>query len=264
MSVLLSHVRIQRAHGAEHQLVARQAVPQGDLLLVESPLLAVPVGHHVWGTYTWQFVDALLSDRRMLKQYDHWKLLSTPVLQDPEDLTIESTLMAKHRLSRQRVKSLYFSVCTNNIGLLDDDQMRVRGYGLFEVLSRADHSCAPNARLQAVDVDRQTMALAARRDVKAGEPVTWSYFRETEFLGSDFEARNLGLVNTFRFACRCERCRVERPPGLAHVPDLLGYFDAQIQAHARELAASPRALAEACANSPMEQHRRALREAPAG
>lgn len=259
MSVLLSRVRVQRAFRDEHQLVATQAVAAGEPLLVETPLLAIPVGRYAWGTYNWDFVDKLLSERMLLKQYDSWKLLQTTFLQDAEDLAVESALMKKHRLSRQRVKALYFSICANNIGLLDTDQMRLRGYGLFEVMSRSDHSCRPNARLRAADADRGEMALMASQDVKAGEPVTWSYFREREFLDADFETRNLGLVNHFRFACRCERCQQERPPALAAVRDLVPHFDGVIREMAAELVKTPQGLAEVYANSPMEVHRRALR-----
>lgn len=235
-----------------------QPVRPDEPLLVETPLLTIPVGRYNWGTYGWDFVDALLGDRALLQRYDRCKLAATEFLLDQEDLDTLTALMRKHKLSRERVRRLYFDVCTNNIGVLADDQRRVVRYGLFERMSRSDHSCAPSSRLVSSASDRSAMALVAGRDLKPGEAVTWSYFQEDDFLQADFETRNLALVNTFRFVCRCERCRAERPPELAGKRDLLPYFDAQLRKMAEEMAKTPEGRAEILASTPMEMHRRAL------
>lgn len=223
--------------------------------------MSVPVGPYRWGTYNWDFVDSLLSQVSLRQAYDRWKLATTEFFLDPQDLQIEAALLRRHRLSRQRVRSLFFSVCTNNIGVLAPDHMSLRSYGLFEFMSRSNHSCLPTARLEFAGADN-AMALVARRDISEGEPVTWCYFREGEFLGAPYVERNLGLVNNFRFACHCSRCQAEMPAPLRGHKNLMAYFDDHIRQAARALSATPEGLSQIVESTPMVQHRRALGLAP--
>jgi hypothetical protein len=236
MATSILHCTV-KPFGRESQLVATQRVAQGDVVLKETPLLQVPEFSRQWSSYAWEMVDRLLSNPSLFQQYRRWRLMAHVQLMHPDDLANESAMLQKHHKSRQLVRELYFSVGTNNVAVLNAERSRI-GFGLYEYLSRADHSCVPNARLEGTDAGTGELMLVAYRDITPGEPVTWSYFREDEFLGADFEARNYGLVNIFRFACRCPRCVQERPAHLVGNLDLVAYFDKLIAEHAQELVQS--------------------------
>jgi hypothetical protein len=253
------NVVVTRRQDGEHQLSVVQSVHAGEVAFAETPLVSVPLGHYVWGTYTWDLVDRLLSDRELLRSYMKLKLLTTPFLMDATDEAIESALVQQHKKSRQLVRDLYFSVGTNNIVVLDDERLAV-GYGLYARMSRVDHSCDANTSLQGLDVHQAKLGLVAKRDIAAGEALTWCYFREDEFAGADYETRNLALVNVFRFACRCSRCEAERPAHLRGRKDLVAYFDGLIAEQARAMGGNPQALLDAVNSEPMVVHARALEQ----
>ncbi len=259
----LDRTVVKPGPGAEHHLVAAVPIAAGEPVLVEAPLVDVRLkNHYEFGAYSWDLVDRLLDDRELLQRYNRCRLLASTFLLDPHDLAAEAALVRKHKKSRQLVRELFFNVGTNNIGVLDS-QRAVVGYAVYEKLSRADHSCLPNAYLQPADALKAMSSLLAHRDIRAGEAITWSYFREDEFLGASYEQRNFGLVNVFRFVCRCVRCQQEQP---AHIRQLkstaekVAYFDQLIEAEALELARTPGGLAQVLASSPMALHRAELRK----
>jgi len=215
-----------------------------------------------YGDYCWDLVDMLLRDPALLKEIRSCHLWSTPQLLDSQSLQVEAHLVKTHKKSRQLVRDLHALVATNNIGIVTPTQI-VRGYGLYRMLSHADHSCDPSCRLEPGPQTNE-LSLCAKRDLRPGEPVTWSYFRETEFLAADFDTRNEALVNTFRFVCRCERCRSEKPAALAGVRDLLSYYDERILAQARALMQTQDGWERALAESPLAMHRAALARENAG
>jgi hypothetical protein len=173
---------------------------------------------------------------------------------------MENIMVQKHRKSRRFVHDLYLGVGTNNIGILDEDLL-LRGYGVFPILSRSDHSCEPNAELTPANWRAGEAALSAKREIRAGEPLTWSYFQEAEFIPQDWATRNYHLVDVHRFACRCPRCEAERPRDMpSSQAGQLAYFDKLFAAQAKETAKSPALVARALAQSPMNQHRNRLAE----
>jgi len=246
---------VRRISPTEHQLVAGRHLAAGELILCESPVVQVPVGRYKFGTFVWDLIDQLLSDKALLQQYNRCQLLASQLLLDPEDAAMEDFMVKRHQKSRKLVHDLYLSVGTNNLGILGEDRL-VHGYGVFPFISRADHSCEPNAELTPANWQAGEAALSAKRDIKAGEPLTWSYFRETEFIPQDWATRNYNLVNLYRFACRCPRCERERP---AEIPSSqagqIAYFDKLFREQAKELVQSPEGMAQLHAQSPMNMHR---------
>jgi hypothetical protein len=246
---------VRRISPTEHQLVAGRNLAAGELILCEQPVVQVPVGYYEFGTYVWDILDKLLSNKVLLAQYTRYQLLGSQLLLDPEDRAMEDFMVQKHRKSRRFVHELYLSIGTNNIGFIDEGYL-VRGYGLFPALSRTDHSCDPNAKLTPANWRVGEVGLSAKRDILAGEPLTWSYFREAEFLPLDWATRNYNLVNLYRFACRCPRCETERPNNVpSSQAGQLDYFDKLFMEQAREIAKSPDALDRMRAESPMNLHR---------
>jgi hypothetical protein len=254
---------VRRISPTEHQLVAGRNLAAGELILHEQAVVHVPVGRYRYDTFVWDLIDKLLSDKALLAQYTRCQLLSSQLQLHAEDEVIEDLMVKKHHKSRRFVHELYLGVGTNNLGILDEAGL-VRAYGVFPFLSRADHSCEPNAELTPANWRAGETALSAKRDIRAGEPLTWSYFREAEFLPQDWATRNYHLVNVFRFACRCARCKAERPNDVpSSQAGQVAYFDKLFMEQAKEMARSPDSLAHfknLQAESPLNMHRKRLAE----
>lgn len=239
----------------EQQLVARDNIPAGTIIITERAILVEPLAQtYRYGTYVWDMVDQLLGNEELLRNYQALRLSMTPQMIGSDEVRTENRLARKHKKNRQLIRKLYFSVGTNNIGIRSV-KGNVCGYGLFPALSRADHSCEPNAMLKPASPQDGVVSLAAKKDISLGEPISWSYFDETEFLPLDYKTRNFNLANIFRFVCRCERCKVERPVHLPNSPaKLLAHFDELIKIEARVMSTLPSALEEAKTNNPMNLH----------
>lgn len=244
MTITSSAYAVRRITPTEHQLVAARNLSAGEFILHETALVQAPEGRYQYQTFVWDIVDQLLSDKALLAQYNRLRLYAHQAFfLDPLDEIMENAMVVKHKKSRRLVRDLYLSVGTNNIGILDEKR-HVRGHGIFPILSRSDHSCDPNTEVTPANWRAGETAMRVKRDIQAGEPLTWTYFRADEFLPVDWHTRNYNLVNIYRFACRCKRCEAERPADMPSSPaDLLAHFDKLILADAIEHsnAASPRA-----------------------
>ncbi len=112
------------------------------------------------------------------------------------------------------VRRLYDVVATNNVmscsahvpigGRIFEVALR---YGLFALLSRANHSCVPSVRLCAPCFAygpfhcEKGVPVYTTRAVRAGEPVTFDYAENAPAAGKRALLRKL-----FGFACQCEQC----------------------------------------------------------
>jgi hypothetical protein len=77
---------------------------------------------------------------------------------------------------------------------------RFSAQGLFPLLSRFNHSCAPNSKIPNPESDRESLAIFAVKDIAAGEEITFCY-------RSDFFARTLyERHRLLQFTCNCEAC----------------------------------------------------------
>ncbi len=247
--------RIARLPGTtESQLVAAKPVPAGQTVVNESPMVSIDIqSRYRYGDYCWDLVDRILADGDLYKQVRQGNFWETPQLHSPESHAVESELIRKHGKSRQLVRGLHALVATNNIGILAQ-QGFVSGYGLYALLSHADHSCEPSCTLEPGDAGSNALRLVAKRPLRAQEPITWSYFREAEFLLADVEERNRGLVDLYRFACRCARCQRERPPHLKGMKDLVAHYDVQLHAEALAMTSTPGGVEQALARAPVHLH----------
>lgn len=258
MAAITPLVHVHKA-GSQQQLITCEPVRAGMVLAREQPLAHIPLlPSYVYGDYCWEMVDRCLADSDLLRTIKALKLEATEQLMDEQSFRVEAALVHKYKKSRSLVRELYFVIGTNNIGVLTEDQT-VTGYGLYPLLSRSNHSCEPSAVLEP-GYDVNELILRAKRDMQRGEEVSWSYFREAEFLSADYMTRNTALVNYFRFACWCSRCKSERPEELAGVKNVLGYFDHELAKLARELARTPGRLTHLLDTTPLEIHRAAAKK----
>ncbi|PNP48780.1 hypothetical protein TGAMA5MH_00234 [Trichoderma gamsii] len=75
-------------------------------------------------------------------------------------------------------------------------------FGMFVLLSRFNHSCSPNSMIptSVSESGRETLAILAKRDISAGEEITFNYLPGFE-LKSQHERHQL-----LQFTCKCEAC----------------------------------------------------------
>ncbi|EDQ85613.1 uncharacterized protein MONBRDRAFT_11753 [Monosiga brevicollis MX1] len=90
----------------------------------------------------------------------------------------------------------------NTFGWCDTFDMSSFGAVVYAELSRANHSCQPNA---AVVYNGAAAVLRSMRDIPEGEEVCISYVDPT--LARDVRRRE--LVQSYGFACDCARCATE-------------------------------------------------------
>lgn len=249
---------LHRISSTEQQLVSARKLASGETVLFEKPIVQVAVGYYQLSTYVWDMVDMLLSNKELLLQYTRLHLLASQTLLDADDQLIETHLVKKHRKSRPFVRTLYCSVATNNVGILDDEGL-IRGHGIFPWISRSDHSCEPNTALTPANWHVGEISLVAKQEIRSGEPLTWCYFREAEFLPQDWLTRNYNLVNLYRFSCRCRRCQAERPADVPASPAAqVAYIDKLILQDAREAAKTSEGVEKMMSEAPVNVHRERL------
>lgn len=76
-----------------------------------------------------------------------------------------------------------------------------RGAAVFEELSRANHSCQPNA---AFKFESDSCSLVAMRPLAVGDEVTISYIKESCLMMPITHRKS--MLSTWDFDCRCPRC----------------------------------------------------------
>jgi hypothetical protein len=111
--------------------------------------------------------------------------------------------------NRQTLRKLYNAfpewndfgiINTNSYGLGPDGAL----CGVFELLSRVNHSCRPNAE-RCWDADREVETLYALRDIQVGQELTVLYTDVEEMTRGE---RQLALREGWRFDCTCECCAI--------------------------------------------------------
>ena len=140
-------------------------------------------------------------------------------LPDGAAITTDSLALAMGAL-RMNVHSIRVDAST------DDGQSgttaTVMGMGLFEFISRANHCCAPSARLAHVTskAGAVSMALVAERALSIGEEVTIDYL--ARFVG-DAQSKRAALREQYRFVCVCARCASTGGEAASPRPDVMSH-----------------------------------------
>jgi len=78
---------------------------------------------------------------------------------------------------------------------------------IFRTISRASHSCAPNATIRE-GPSRSESLLIAVREMHLGDPVNIFYLADQCLLKST-ASRRAAIQKEWRFLCRCDRCEAE-------------------------------------------------------
>jgi hypothetical protein len=113
---------------------------------------------------------------------------------------------------KEIIRSLYNAFPEDNsIGIFITNSYSLgpqRGLaGLFEKLSRMNHSCRPNSE-RCWDANREVETLYALQDIEAGEEITVTYFDVAEMT---YSKRQSLIGSSWRFDCKCECLLFNRP-----------------------------------------------------
>lgn len=220
----------------ELQLLAAAPIAADEEILREQPLLTAPVERQSGSGVGWDLTATLLADAGLRNVYYGWQLRSEDMLpRRPADTEIEKALAKRHAMQRPMVRKLHAGVSSNAISYESAEGQMV-GHGLYKTLARVNHSCDPSAALSTLDAASGEQALLARRRIEVGQEITRSYLPASSgFLEKNFLVRNLTLVKSFGFVCRCSRCLSELPADLKGV-DLLQFFHEFIAQHREKFA----------------------------
>lgn len=198
--------------GDECQLVAAASVQTGVAMLAEYPIAFVETRPDEDEFAPLLLLECILSSPAMYERViaEDLKMTKWPLSQ--EDSSRLDELARLYKRNPKKLAQLYHRVAANNLRYHQDG---VTGYGLWPVVSRANHSCDPNAKVCASLPHPLAELLIATRPIAQGEPVCWNYLGSEAFLRLDWRARNAQLLRDFQFLCRCPRCLEERPADAA-------------------------------------------------
>jgi hypothetical protein len=210
------------------QLISTRCVPVGGEVFRENPLVWVHAGAERHSA--WDLTDHLLSDRAARAEYLSWNLKRMPLPNwDLNDKGILNQLSDRHRTPKPVIKSIYISVVTNSIACFVRGTPPIQGYGLFKVLSRANHDCSPNSELVPGDTESGGNSVLALEEIQPGTPITFNYLWGN-VKALSHRTRNMLLVDRYGFVCDCRQCQADCPPDLVNI-DQLAYFKNLIRQH---------------------------------
>ncbi len=209
--------------GSEMQLVAAADVEKGALLAAEYPIAFVAIEPDEDDIGPLLLLESILASDETYARVTAEDLKMTLWRLGARDLEMLEALARKYRRNPKKLTQLYHRVAANNIRYALGG---TRGYGIWPIVSRSNHSCDPNAQLGATARQPLAELLLATRPIPAGEAICWNYFANEAFLALNWFERNAQLLKDFQFLCRCPRCEVERPAEIARLPKdgIAAYF----------------------------------------
>jgi hypothetical protein len=193
------------------QIIANTFILKGEEIIREIPLISLPRKKNYKNfTYAWDFTELLLKNPEILRKFLTFDLKRTKIiLWDDLDDKILKTLSERYGVSSFGVGDLYTCIVTNSIASLLTEEVP-QGHGLYEVLSRVNHSCDPNATLKPGNINLHENRLIAIKDIPMDEAITYSYLHSS-LINLNYLQRNYHLFSEYGFICECKKCLAEKP-----------------------------------------------------
>ena len=121
--------------------------------------------------------------------------------------TTRDRYYALHQSELQGEGKSAIGIWMSNAYTTDESDPDVEDAAVFELLSRLNHACRPNAMRRWCE-ERGELIVSATRAIVRGEEITVSYLgdSEEECLRVPREVRQKYLLDTFGFRCGCMRC----------------------------------------------------------
>ncbi|RPB22848.1 SET domain-containing protein [Terfezia boudieri ATCC MYA-4762] len=168
-------------------MIAKTAISPGRLILVEEPLFSLP---------------SVLFSREVLAQAKHPEstlntIIATAVKALPKDKQV--VFLELHN-SKTRPGVFLGIWQTNAFGLGSDND----DLGIFELASRFNHSCFPNA-VHSWNYNTKKMEIHATKAIPEGTEITMSYLSFEEIIQPCAMRRTM-LQGRYGFTCSCHAC----------------------------------------------------------
>ena len=227
-------------------MVATRPIARGALIFEEAPLVVITIGEHDDDPRVAALNDdarTVLAINQMRlgrpPAADEWGRLPgmQPIM---ERIVALQAARSFHTLSDQ-VQARWWALCdssSDSLGCVDGSKLPAAAHAgrpeasmktvdgilysnsfggtadgtrasvLFETLSRANHSCAPNIDMQTDAARGHRARVTALRDIDAGEELLLSYLGSvgSARMERPVEERRAELRRKYRFHCECARC----------------------------------------------------------
>ncbi|KAK5078256.1 SET and MYND domain-containing protein 5 [Lithohypha guttulata] len=161
---------------------------------------------------------------KILKLHKHEAYLTNGIRASHQSETDEIVQLLKHQWNRCTVEQLLAIVHANSFNLRDDEGNKF-GLQVHAPLSKANHSCRPNACFLEhecgdpyawtcfpAESELSEMSFGevrATKDIQEGHEVTISYLSK-KYLAMSFQERMMRLHGAWLFYCKCTRCKEEK------------------------------------------------------
>jgi len=173
---------VRPAPGKGLGVFATQLIPRGTPIIIEAPLISVPVPKLVPGQ-GFRLADMITDIETSFQKL-------TPEQQE------EFLQLHDFRFPSETDQSHLLTIVRSNAYNTGDDQV-----GLFPKLARINHSCRPNSGNWWSEKEERRIIYAAR-DIEEGEEITVSYI---PLLKTRKERH--GRLAQYGFVCGCEACK---------------------------------------------------------
>lgn len=171
------------SEGKGYGMFATAAIPTGTVILSEAPLF--------------QYPRALVSNPTVANDF-----ITKAILELPAEKRVAFLDLHKAQSKSTSKVPQYLAICiTNGFGLGGDSTET----GVFELASRFNHSCLPNAQ-HVWKANRKVMEVRAMSDIAEGAEITMSYLSPREFLQTH-KVRQSTLQDRYGFCCDCGACK---------------------------------------------------------
>ena len=204
--------KIKEAPGKGKGLFATKKILEGEVILEEYPLftqngLLLP---YEFKTFFYPNID----------EETKAKILQ---LHDPaEDFKKLDGRTAKKLIKKRPILRHYKEAKSDKINkifrIIDSNRLQICNFpalysdtesGLYNNISRINHSCVPNTTWTWVMGDFKRRQVRAIMDIEEGEEITVCYRNEMKFFYGSRESRQQQMLEHGAFLCQCSQCSLE-------------------------------------------------------
>jgi len=182
--------------GKGEGLVASANLVPGTIIVEEKPLIVVDSAFAV--IQVLPKFQALSDDKKT----------AVMALYDPGDeLNTKYLHLSQDEIDRKAMRIFE----ANCIALCSHQEMNINKSGLYQTISKINHSCSPNVIWTWIKEDSSKSIKQVRviRDIMAGEEIVASYLSTNEYFPTRKE-RIKNLRMKWFFTCSCEVCNLQR------------------------------------------------------
>ena len=204
---------IRESPGKGRGLFATRKIKEGQIILEEYPLITISDGmssSQFEAKYYPNIDDE--TKAKILQLYDPAENIKTLDTDTMEKLGSKSPLMMLYKEARtDEIIKIFRIISGNHLKICGEKDLykKFTETGLYNNISRINHSCVPNATRSWVMGDFQRKQVRALIDIEKDVEILVSSQNKEEFVFGSREFRRQELLETFGFLCLCSECSLE-------------------------------------------------------